>query len=230
MTRTLILFDIDGTLLRTRGAGREATRLALLEVFGTEAAVALHHFSGKTDWQTLVELLEVEGYTHDAIRAMIPSYDESVGRHTAAVIHAYEVSACEGALEAVDALRRRSDLMLGIVTGNARSSSPHKLRAAGFDPDWFEVSAYGSEALDRNALTPLALERACEIMGGAPGAVLVVGDTPMDIACARVIGAVAVAVESGFATREELIVHQPDFLIPNLGEFAPILDAVVRRS
>ncbi|MBL8130709.1 MAG: HAD family hydrolase [Anaerolineae bacterium] len=230
MMPALILFDIDGTLLRTRGAGREATRRALLEVFGTEAGVAAHHFSGKTDWQTLVELLSGEGYTDQRIGVMMPLYDASVGRHTAAVIPQYEIAACEGALTAVESLRRRDDLLLGIVTGNARSAAPHKLRAAGFDPEWFAVGAYGSEALDRNHLTPLALERARMLLGGEPAAVIVVGDTPMDIACARAIQAVAVAVECGFAPREELLAHNPDYLIPHLGEFAGVLDAVITRS
>ncbi|MBC8098739.1 MAG: hydrolase, partial [Armatimonadetes bacterium] len=57
----LILFDIDGTLLLTQGAGRESTREAMLEVFGTESTVATHTFGGKTDWQTLTELLTAHG-------------------------------------------------------------------------------------------------------------------------------------------------------------------------
>jgi phosphoglycolate phosphatase len=228
--QTLILFDIDGTLLRTKGAGREATRLAMLEVFGTEAGVAAHHFGGKTDWQTLTELLEVEGFTAENIAMMMPHYDATVGRLTGEIIGSYEVAPCPSAFDVIEALRQRDDLLLGIVTGNSRHSAPHKLRAAGYDPDWFSIGAFGSEALDRNSLTPLALQRAEAHLGIAPEVVIVVGDTPMDIDCARAIGAIAVAVETGFSSREELVSHSPDYLIPDLSTFGVILDAVIMRS
>jgi len=223
----LLLFDIDGTLLRTRGAGREATRLALLEVFGTAGAVATHHFSGKTDWFTLVELLEGEGFTHDQIVERMAVYDEAVGRHTGTIIGGYEVESCPGAPETIAALRPRRDLLLGLVTGNARQSAPHKLRAAGFDPAWFPVGAFGTEAHQRDDLTPLALQRAVDHLGATPAPVIVIGDTPMDVACARAIGAIAVVVETGFATRDELIASAPDHLLPDLTGFVALLDSLI---
>lgn len=227
VTPALLLFDIDGTLLRTKGAGREATRRALLDVFGTQAAVLTHHFSGKTDWFTLLELLLTEGFTEAQIAERLHTYDEAVGRHTEALVGAYDIAACTGALETIEALRQRADVLLGLVTGNARRSAPHKLRAAGFEPAWFPVGAFGTEAIDRNALTPLALERAAAHLGAQPATVLVIGDTAMDVACARAIGAVAVVVETGFATREELLAAQPDHLLPDLAGFPGWLDALL---
>lgn len=228
--RTLILFDIDGTLLKTKGAGREATRLAMLEVFGTCAAVANHHFGGKTDWQTMVELLTPEGFTEEHIHETMPEYDRAVGRITGTIIPNFEVTPCPGAMETVLALRDRDDLLLGIVTGNSSQSAPCKLRAGGFDPAWFPVGAFGSEHRERNSLTPLALERATTHLGAPPAAVIVIGDTAMDIECARAIDAIAVAVETGFSPREELAASNPDYLIPDLTYFPEILDSITMRS
>lgn len=223
---TLLLFDIDGTLLRTRGAGREATRLAMLEVFGRAGGIADHHFSGKTDWFTLLELLTPEGIAPEAIAERIAAYDEAVGRHTGAIVDHYDVSACPFAPEVITALRPRRDVLLGLVTGNARRSAPHKLRAAGFDPAWFPVGAFGTEAIARDDLTPLALHRARSYLGTTPSRVIVIGDTPMDVSCARVIGAIAVTVETGFATREALLASQPDHHLVDLSGFIALLDGM----
>src|SRR4051794_24494883 len=137
----LILFDIDGTLVWTRGAGREATRLAMTEVFGTCGALAAHQFGGKTDFQTLMELLHETGVSYDEIERMMPTYNVAMGRALSGIIGQYAVEACPGSLELVESLSRRSDVGLGIVTGNVSNSAPVKLRAAGFNPAWFAVGA-----------------------------------------------------------------------------------------
>src|SRR5690606_15741179 len=128
----LILFDIDGTLLITHGAGRESTRLAMEEVFGTCGALGVHQFGGKTDWQTLVELLHEAGYADADIRRIMPEYSAVIARHLGAVIGNFPVQACPGGLELVESLRRRDDVALGIITGNVSTTAPIKLRAAGY--------------------------------------------------------------------------------------------------
>ncbi len=227
--RTLILFDIDGTLLLTRGAGREATRLAMLEVFGTISTLEKHTFGGKTDWQTLVELLASEGLTHDHIGARMAEFDAAMGRHSAAIIGNYPVEACVHALAAVETLRQRPDILPALVTGNARSTAPIKLRAGGFDPTWFPVGAFGNESADRRDLPPLALQRARDHWGVEPEFVIVIGDTEMDVMCARAIDAIAVVVETGFGSREELVAAHPDYIIPDLSAFEAILEEIYAR-
>lgn len=216
----LILFDIDGTLLWPKGAGRESTRRAMLEVFGTDAGLDGHHFGGKTDWYTLHELLSERGYTEDRIGQMMPVYEQAIARHLLEIISGFPVQACPGALELVADLQRRG-LLLGVLTGNVSTTAPVKLRAAGFDPTWFPIGAYGSEAADRNLLPFLALERArrhlCRPV--TPEQVVIVGDTPADVACARALGAVAVAVLTGFSTREDLTAAAPDYLLDTLTQF-----------
>jgi phosphoglycolate phosphatase-like HAD superfamily hydrolase len=225
-TQRLLLFDIDGTLVLTRGAGRASTQAAMLEVFGTVGALDSYNFDGKTDWLIVTDLLTAEGFTSAEVAARLPAYQQAMRRHLERVIGTFNVEACRGALEAVRVLRRHNHLLMGLVTGNVAATAPIKLRAAGFDPAWFPVGAYGSEAISRDDLPPLALERAMRHWNCAllPQQVVVIGDTATDVACARALGAVAVAVRTGFASEEELRASQPDYLLDDLKQLAHLLD------
>lgn len=218
----LVLFDIDGTLLWPKGAGRASTRAAMLEVFGTVGALDDHAFGGKTDWQTLVELL---GRSEEEIGQIMPRYEQVIARHLTTLIGGYAVEACPGALALVHALHRDDTVLLGVVTGNVSTTAPIKLQAAGFNPAWFPVGAYGSEALDRNRLPALALERAVRHYKHSlmPQQVIVVGDTTADIASARALGARAVAVKTGYETPQALAAAGPDELLDDLTTFWQIL-------
>lgn len=217
----LILFDIDGTLLITQGASREAKARAMLEIFGTESTVREHPFGGKTDWQILSEVLATQGLSIDDIGARMGEYQARFAMHMAAIIDEFPVRPCPGALELVDTLRQRDDLLLGIVTGNTALTAPIKLRAGGFDPAWFKVGAYGSESANRNDLPGRALERAISHSGIpiAPHDVMVIGDTQADVECARALGAVAVTVFTGFEDRGTIIAAQPDYMLEDLTHF-----------
>ena len=218
----LILFDIDGTLLMSKGIGREATRRAILDVFGTEGTLKGHSFGGKTDWLTLTEVLGLPAAT---IGHHMPAYEQALAAHMAAIAADYAIDALPGAHDVVAALRGREDVVIGIVTGNVSSTAPIKLQAAGFDPGWFPVGAFGSEALTRDDLPGLALARAVQHSGRpiAPERVTVIGDTEADIQCARALGARAVAVSTGFTQREALVAAQPDHLLDHLGGLLSIV-------
>lgn len=218
----LVLFDIDGTLLWPKGCGREAIRLATEEVFGAAVDISRHAFGGKTDWQTLVELLAQQGdYGEAQVGAALPDFERAAARHLAQIIHRFPVQACPGAIEVVQALQDHPHALPGLLTGNMQATSPIKLQAAGFDPAWFKVGAYGSEAMDRNRLPFLARARAEQLLGAPvpPDRVIVIGDTPADVACARALGAVAVAVLTGYADRDELEACAPDYLLDDLTGF-----------
>lgn len=221
----LILFDIDGTLLKGNGVGRIATRAAMLEIFGTAAAVDMHAFGGKTDWYTLIELLGLEGISPDEVARKLPDYERSLAVHMAEAVRERGVVTLPGALEAVNALRQQSDKLLGLVTGNLPASVPIKLRAAGFDPDWFPVGAFGSEAIDRNDLPPIALARAIHYTGReiTPHEVTVIGDTLADIECGRALGARVIAVTTGFESRAALADARPDVLLDDLTTLLDVL-------
>lgn len=224
MTDThLILFDIDGTLLWTRGSGREATKAAMMDVFGTCGALENHNFGGKTDWLTLVELLT--DYSTEDIAQHMSAYEKSMSHHLTRVITDYSTEACPGAIEVVQALRKREDVLIGIVTGNVALTAPIKLRAAGFDPDWFPVGAYGSEAMNRDDLPAIALERAIKYFGNpiTPEQVTIIGDTAADVSCARTLGARAIGVMTGFGKQEDLIASKPDILLDDLTGLMEVL-------
>ncbi len=227
MTRptTLILFDIDGTLLTPEGCGRAAIDLAVREVFGRTVDITNHHFAGKTDWQSLAELLGVDD---EGVRAAIPAFEQAAARHLSAIIHQYDVHPCPGTLALVEALAREPAALMGLLTGNMRATAPIKLRAAGFDPDVFQVGAYGSDEPRRDALPALAVARAEALTGMRfPGArVVIVGDTEYDVPCGRGIGARSLAVATGFARREQLAAHQPDYLFDDLTDLPAVMAAI----
>ncbi len=215
----LLLFDIDGTLVWTGGAGREATRLAMLEVFGTSGALDTHTFGGKTDWLTLVETL---GKSESEIAGHMPHYDTVMGRHILHIIGEYPVAPCPGGLDLIETLRHRDNVVLGLVTGNVLRASSVKLAAAGYDPAHFVVGAYGSERLSRDHLPALAVERAEKLTGHrfAPRDVWVIGDTAADASCARVINATMVGVKTGYGPApREIADANPDYLLNDLTEF-----------
>ncbi len=225
----LVLFDIDGTLLLSSGSGRVATGRAMLEVFGTSGNLAGYRFQGKTDWHTLLELLQPEGFSRADIEAALPHYETVVARHMAELVKDYRVYALPGALELVDELGAHPGVLLGIVTGNLPRMAEIKLRRAGFPLEKFPVSAYGSEAIIRRGLAPLAVERA-ERYGGqrfAPSDVVFIGDTPDDIDCAHSIGARALAVTTGVSSRAELEQHPPVVVVDSLADRETVLPLIL---
>lgn len=225
----LALFDIDGTLLHSGGCGRAATRLALAEVFGTIGALDHISFAGKTDWQILHDALEPAGFSREAIKSRLSAYNETVSRHLAHIIGEFPVAPCPGAPELIAALRAHPQVVLGLVTGNMQALAPIKLRTAGYDPADFTVGAYGSEGWERAMLPPLALERARTLTGHdfAPGHVVIIGDTPNDIACAASIGARTIAVGTGPYTTMQLQLYGPDHLFDTMHDHQRVLDAIL---
>jgi phosphoglycolate phosphatase-like HAD superfamily hydrolase len=221
----LVLFDLDGTLMRGKGLGRPATQATIKEVFGLDVSLDTHHFGGKTDWFSLVELLTPHGIEHALIQAKLPDYMTAKVRHMEHLIKTIPMWALPGALETVEALRGRPHLTLGVLTGNVETTAIFKLRAVGFDPDWFPVKVFGHEAISRADLPPLALQRATALLDRIFSAdeVWIVGDTLADIECAKVNGLRVAAVTTGFEARDDLAAAAPDYLIDDLRELLDIL-------
>lgn len=217
----LVLFDIDGTLLISRGIGREAKRRAMTERFGTIGDLDNHDFGGQTDWGILAALLAPHGYSSADIGSEILNYQASMARHMNDIREQFTADALPGAFELLETLQAREDVLLGIVSGNTGATAQIKLEMAGFDPAHFPVGAYGQESPLREDLTRLARQRAQQHAQRTftPRDIFVIGDTPADIQAARAIDAVAVAVETGYAPRQSLVDCQPDFLLADLREF-----------
>ncbi len=221
----VILFDIDGTLLISRGIGREAKRRAMQECFGVTGDLDSHVFGGKTDWGILADLLAPHGYSSADIGRDMPTYEAVMARYMREISGSYTADPCPHAMELVQALRGRDDILIGLVTGNTSLTAAIKLEMAGYAPDWFVIGAYGNESPQRDDLTRLARQRAGAHLGrdlnGAE--LIVIGDTPADIQAARAIDAVAVAVCTGYAKRDKLIGSDPDFLLADLSTFMELV-------
>ncbi len=176
-SQTLALFDIDGTLLLSAGGGRAATERAMREVFGTVGALAEYKFAGKTDFYTLVELLKPEGFSESQVADTLPHYSNVLARNMGEILHLYPLTALPGVHDLINILAARSDVLLGILTGNVPQMADIKLRGIGLEPSIFVINVYGTEARIRRELVPIALERAERHTGNtfAPSNVVIVG-------------------------------------------------------
>ncbi len=225
----LVLFDIDGTLVLTGGAGLRAMTRACDEIIGHADALAGIPVAGRTDWIILHDTLARLG--RDLDRDL---FDQLRGRYVAYLRH--EIlqpgkgfnGPLPGVPDLVRSLHERDDVYLGLLTGNFEAGARIKLER--FDLwRYFRCGAYGDDAPDRNALVPVAVGRAaaCGIPALPPGDVVVIGDTPHDVACARAAGAVAVGVATGGYTADELRACGAAVVFDTLGDTARVVDAVV---
>jgi phosphoglycolate phosphatase-like HAD superfamily hydrolase len=202
----VVLFDIDGTLCLTGGAGVRAMNRVCEEVLGTAAALTDVPVAGRTDRIILQDAFAREGRELDAdmleaFRAryvvLLREEIKHPGRGAKAVM--------PGVRDLLDVLSAREDVFLGLVTGNFEEGARIKLEY--FDLwRFFKCGAFGDDAADRNALVPFALRRAadCGLTPVSSEHVFVVGDTPLDVACAHAVGAKSVAVATGSFTAEQL--------------------------
>ncbi len=225
----LLLFDIDGTLIRSHGAGREILAAALTELFGTAGPIDSYKMSGKIDYRIITDLLTAVGLTHDEIEANLPNVYALMAEKAHTAFPASDMTACPGVQPLLAALNQHEDALLGLVTGNISSTAPLKLAAAGIDPAQFKLGAYGSDAPTRNQLPIIAMQRA-RALTGRPFTgqnTIVIGDTPADILCARASKATAVAVASGWHAAHTLARYQPDHLLENLNDTAKTLEILL---
>ncbi|MGA0173339.1 MAG: HAD family hydrolase [Phycisphaerales bacterium] len=206
----LVLFDIDGTLLLTHGAGLRAMSRALADVHGPHAC-GEYGFdgvdtSGRLDshiWRDLSRRhgLADDDATHATFRTRYHHHLEQAFRDDA------QAHALPGALPLVERLRREPQITLGLLTGNYPETGRLKVRMAGFDPDHFVIGAFASDGADRRALTPVARARFAERHGREvpAGQTIIIGDTPHDVDCAKAHGCRCLAVTTGRHPAEELV-------------------------
>ncbi|HEX6053313.1 MAG TPA: haloacid dehalogenase-like hydrolase [Gemmatimonadaceae bacterium] len=225
----LVLFDIDGTILWSDGAGRRAMQRALMTAFGC-AGSADYRYDGKTDMQIVRDLMRMEGHDDSIIDARMETLlnEYATGLHEELGADATRVHRYDGVLELLDALEARSDRRIGLLTGNIEIGARAKLRAAGIDPDRFSVCAFGSDHEARGELPAIAQRRARERLGLTVDgdAIVIIGDTPADIDCTRGIGARAIAVATGRYSVAELAVHRPVAVFPDLSDTGAVMRAI----
>lgn len=224
MMPLLVLFDIDGTLLRPSGVGRRSLDRAFLELYGRAAVFEGMRFHGRTDPEIVGDGLALVG-------APASDFGDVVDRYLAHL--EVEVAdgpplALPGAAALVELLDSREDVLLGLVTGNVRRGAEIKL---GRDDLFrrFPIGAFGDDHADRSELIRLARRRAGEAGHGDfdPARTLYVGDTERDVEAARIGGAVAVAVATGNMALETLAETSPDHLLPSLEPASRFLQEVL---
>jgi phosphoglycolate phosphatase-like HAD superfamily hydrolase len=216
--KRVLLFDVDGTLLDPKDSCPRFLKQAIKEVFGISISMDGFVVAGKTDWQILTEVMRMAGFSDEEINAKRSAEFAAYARIYALQGKDAGMAVLPGVDTLLDRLVGHPEFALGLVTGNIHDIVPYKLRAAGLDPSVFAFGAFGDDHIDRNRLPEIALERFVKIQGEPIdiGNVLVIGDTPRDIACARNYGLKVMCVATGQYSYPDLASQHPDFLLADL--------------
>jgi phosphoglycolate phosphatase len=225
MQKRLLLFDIDGTLIHSGGAGVHALRRTLAERFGIEDNLTDIEIAGMTDSGIVISILKKHNIavTNENVSAYLDGY----AHHLSLELPRREGKLLPGILELLEKLRARPNVVLALLTGNISRGAQLKLEHYGV---WhfFEFGAFADDHHDRNQLGPFARSRAKEKHGRefSPEEIDVIGDTPRDIACGKAFGARTIAVATGTWSRAELAEHEPDFLIDDFSDVDGLIDTL----
>lgn len=223
----LILFDIDGTLISTRGIAKETFAEVLEEVYGMPTIARAHDFAGKTDLQIVYEVMTLSGLEESEVEpklqvAFALIFERMRPRLTRETVHVHP-----GVVDLLEALRADEECLLGLLTGNMETGAKLKLRPVGLDR-FFPLGAYGSDARKRSDLPAIAVERARRETGRRfrGKEIVIIGDTPHDISCGAHLNVKSIAVATGGADHETLASCHPDALFHSLSETELVLNAI----
>lgn len=217
----LVLFDIDGTLIQTGGAGVKAFARAFQSTFGIENATKAIQFAGRTDTGLAREIFLRAGINPNP--GDFQRFFDDYVFWLDAYLHQLDGRICPGVTEFIDAWKAVSPApALGLLTGNVRLGAEIKLRHFNL---WehFVVGAFADDHENRNHISAIAHRRGAALLGREldPEGILVIGDTPLDIECAKAIGARSVAVATGSFSLADLNRHSPDWAVASLEEITP---------
>ncbi len=232
MTRRLVLFDIDGTLLLSGGAGRRAILAAIADDAGIgPEQVDQVRFDGKTDPQIVTELFEAAGQPERPDPARIgrvldrylgyleQDLAESAGRATV----------MPGVGPLLESLGDDDRIVVGLLTGNVTRGAMLKLKAVNIRPEQFQVGAYGSDHHLRAELPAIAVDRARVVFGRRPlgEEIIIIGDTPADVTCGRGVGARSIGVATGSFSTEHLALAGADHVFVDLADTTAVHTAIL---
>jgi phosphoglycolate phosphatase len=224
--KPLVLFDVDGTLLLTGGAGMRAMKAAAEDLFGPSFRWDGIVVAGHLDPLIFAEASSLNGLGADPLhharfrRRYLEVLSTELGRSGEAV------RAMPGVHASLSLLREDGAATLGLLTGNYTEAIPVKLRAVNIDPEWFEVTAFGDEADSRRDLVALAMAKHERRTGLPvdPRRVVIVGDTPRDVECAHAHGCFAFAVATGGYPAGALVAAGGDRVVADLGDPTPLFE------
>lgn len=235
----LVLFDIDGTLLRTAGAGMDAMLACAHELFPAHTfSFENVSISGRLDrliWRDLMAnaQVEVESDHHERFRARYGHHLEQ------AFLSGAQSMPLRGARALVDALHACTEPGashplggVGLLTGNYEHTGRLKVQRAGFSLEPFQFNAWADDGWHRRDLPPVAIARFCEQTQRPMRAeqTVIIGDTPLDIDCAHFNGCLAIAVATGAHTMDELQSHSPDLLVQDLDDWRSVAQWITSQT
>jgi phosphoglycolate phosphatase len=228
MIERLLMWDVDGTLVRAGDLGALVFDVALEAVLGMRPAAPVR-MSGKTDPMIVREYLQQLELDDDeeTVRKVLAGIEEHLAAAAAAGHLAAGGHACPGVADVLGELSKDDRVLSTLVTGNIVANARLKVAAWGLDP-WFDmdVGAYGSDHADRNQLVPLSLGRVRDSYGVQlePFDTWVIGDTPRDLECARAAGARCLLVGTGRYTATDLAALGADAVLEDLTDTAGVVE------
>ena len=225
---TLILFDIDGTLITSGGAGENALKIGFQKEFGLAEDLSSVSIAGRTDSGIARQVLQKHGL--EVSPANIERFFSCYLAELAVQLPLRPGCVLPGIFELLGVLRERAHISLGLLTGNLERGARLKLEHYGLG-GIFPFGAFADDHHDRNALGPVALARAAAFHGNPFSAeqVWIIGDTEHDIGCARAFGARAMGVATGSFSVDFLNHHRPDALFADLGDLPSVVRALGER-
>jgi phosphoglycolate phosphatase-like HAD superfamily hydrolase len=218
----ICLFDIDGTLLSSGGAGKAALEAALVEDLATPLRFQVP-YSGRTDRAIVRELFERHGI--DETPANVDKLFAGYLRRLPETLRSHRGRVLPGVAELLTKLGQRDDFAVGLLTGNVRAGARTKLGHFGLF-DHFPFGGFGDDHFDRDDVARAALADVERHLGKPINGeeVWVIGDTPLDVRCARAIGARVIAVATGIHTLEDLTATDADLVLADIADHAPLLE------
>jgi phosphoglycolate phosphatase len=218
----ILLFDIDGTLVRTGGAGKTAMETGLREEFGIDEVRDVVPYSGRTDRAIGRDLLIVHGIAPTPANQV--RLQEAYLSRLPTALQTHGGTVCPGIATLLAHLHPKPGVVLGLLTGNVRSGAKQKLGHFGLW-DFFACGGFGDEHFERDDVARMAVAEVRAHLGRDfdAGDVWVIGDTPLDVQCARAVGAKVVAVATGWHAIEELAEYKPDYVLADLSDANELL-------
>lgn len=236
MERTLLLFDIDGTLMKSGGAGMRAMFHVGDQLFGKQ-----FNWEGIEAGGHLDPLIFAEAAANNGLDTDPAHHQRFHDAYIKRLAHEFEqsqhlVEIMPGIHQILSMLHerqtRQNDIVLGLLTGNYTLAVPIKLKSIGVDPSWFNITAFGDEAPSRPDLVAVAMNKYQAMTGHAahPHGVIVIGDTPRDIACAHAHGARVLAVGTGGYELAQLQACKADAVAADLSDPSLLLEMIAKAA
>jgi phosphoglycolate phosphatase-like HAD superfamily hydrolase len=227
----LVVFDIDGTLIHADGAGVRATYASLRSFYGIEGAPSDYSMAGKIDVQIVTELAAHAGLDAATIRDRLADYWLAYETVLLEELPKKPVIVLPGVTDLLLALAGRTDVVVGLLTGNVGAAARHKLEAGGIAFEQFRLGAYGHEGDMREALPAIAVGRARDLLGHEFHGkdIVIIGDTPADIACGESLGVRTIGVATGRFSVAQLQAAGADIVFPDLSDTDAVVAAIVEN-